>query len=545
MLRSRRFALIATIAVLGLSACGDGASTTTAGRAPAVIHLGAGGATPNASTVEGGVGDKMMAIQNITYVFDGSYPDLGSAAPSWTLPAGVQPDASAVAKIAMLLGVKGDVRQIAADQGGGWMVGPADYSDATLTVSSDGLLSWWFNPAPSKVASGGGCAMPAEGVGISGTDASGSATVGASTETTVTADIAIAPPDTVLIDPVCEAPAPPANVPDKAAAEAKARQFLADLGLDATQYELTAYADDYGANVTAWLQLGGHRSPVQVNIGFGAEGAIVWASGSLAQPQVAADYPLVTPAEALARLNDPAGMWNGGFYGGGGGVMRGMVSDTAISRSVTVSAGSTEAAPPPSDGIVAPVTDVTIEPMPVCDPNADCVDPPIGVVEPITVQLTGVRLDVTMVWADDGTVWLLPAYTFTSADGGEYTVIAVDDQYIAQPEPTPVDTTTPGDTTAPGDITIPVDTTTPGDITTPVDTTPVTELPAPIEITAAETTLVGLSVDQAAKVAGENGWGFRVSTLDGEPQIMTDDYSPTRVNVAVTAGTVTAVDSIG
>lgn len=535
MLRSRRFALIATIAVLGLSACGDAASTTTAGRSPAVIHLGAGGTT-NAASVEGGAEDKMMAIQNITYVFDGSYPDLGSAAPSWTLPAGAQPDAGAVAKIAALLGVKGEVRQLSADQGGGWMVGPGDYSDATLTVSADGLLSWWFNPAPSLQTSGG-CAMPVDDVS-GGTDASGSAVAGsAATETTVTADIAVAPPDSIAVDPICEAPAPPANVPDKAAAEAKAKAFLADLGLDATQFELTSYADDYGANVTAWLLLGGHRSPVQVNIGFGAEGAIVWASGSLSVPQAAADYPLVTPEEALARLNDQSGQWYGGYYGGG--MLRGTAADTAVSRSVTVSGGATEAAPPASDGVVAPATDVTIEPMPdICDPNADCVDPPIGNIEPITVHLTGVRLDVTMVWADDGTVWLLPAYTFTSADGGEYTVIAVDDQYIAQPEPTPVDTTVPGDTT------VPVDTTTPGsvpDTTTPVvvDTTLVTD-PG-----SAEQELVGLSVDEATKVAAEHGWTVRVVVLDGEPQIVTDDYSPDRINVGVADGVVTSIESRG
>jgi hypothetical protein len=36
-----------------------------------------------------------------------------------------------------------------------------------------------------------------------------------------------------------------------------------------------------------------------------------------------------------------------------------------------------------------------------------------------------------------------------------------------------------------------------------------------------------------------------VSTLDGEGQMLTEDYSETRMNVAVEAGVVTAVEFIG
>ena len=44
-----------------------------------------------------------------------------------------------------------------------------------------------------------------------------------------------------------------------------------------------------------------------------------------------------------------------------------------------------------------------------------------------------------MIWDADNTIWLLPAYTFGTADGGLYTVIAVDDAFIQQADP---DTTT-------------------------------------------------------------------------------------------------------
>ena len=75
---------------------------------------------------------------NITYVYDGTYPDLGSAGPAFQLSAGSTVDAATVAKLAALLGVQGDVRTLPADQGGGWQVGPADYSGANLTVAADG-----------------------------------------------------------------------------------------------------------------------------------------------------------------------------------------------------------------------------------------------------------------------------------------------------------------------------------------------------------------------------------------------------------------------
>ena len=51
--------------------------------------------------------------------------------------------------------------------------------------------------------------------------------------------------------------------------------------------------------------------------------------------------------------------------------------------------------------------------------------------------------------------------------------------------------------------------------------------------------------DEAAKVAEGNGWGFRVVRVDGVDQAVTADYVPTRVNVEVTAGVVTAIVSIG
>jgi hypothetical protein len=83
-----------------------------------------------------------------------------------------------------------------------------------------------------------------------------------------------------------------------------------------------------------------------------------------------------------------------------------------------------------------------------------------------------------MMWADDGTIWLLPGYTFQSTDGGFYSVLAVPDEFVqqAQPDVLPPDTivvdTTVYETLPPDTVpvdTVPVDAVEP----TPVDTQPV------------------------------------------------------------------------
>ena len=73
----------------------------------------------------------------------------------------------------------------------------------------------------------------------------------------------------------------------------------------------------------------------------------------------------------------------------------------------------------------------------------------------------------------------------------------------------------------------------------------VVALPPVLSAWAAAAALVGLTLDEATKVAEGNGWTVRVSKLDGEDQMLTEDYSATRVDVVVEAGSVTAVDFIG
>lgn len=443
MLRSRRLALVAVAAVLGLSAAACGDARTSGGTlvAPPVIHVASGGSGPNATPEASTVDRMMMPYGDISYVFDGTLPDLGASAAAWRFPAGATPDATRVIAIAKVLGVEGQLRELPADQGGGWLVGPADYSGPTLQVGADGMLNWWFNQGATVASTGVACAEPASGGGTAPD---------------------VAPPDTATSStdvPSCTTPEPPANVPDEATARQLATDLLGKLGYDASAFELEAYADEWGANVTAYQLLGGVRSPISVSLGFGADGAVTWASGVLASPQPVGEYPLVTTQTGLDRLNDDSGKWQ---YFGGPGIMAraGVAADTAIA------AGEPSPAAP--------------EPMPVDTLPID------GPMEPIVVHFTGARLGLTMLWDTDGTVWMLPAFLFATQDGGEYAVVAVDAQFLDLPTPD----------------TVPVDTT--PSATIPVDTRPV--VTEPVAVPPIDTVVVSVEpMPPATGVAVSNG----------------------------------------
>lgn len=170
---------------------------------------------------------------------------------------------------------------------------------------------------------------------------------------------------------------------------------------------------------------------------------------------------------------------------------------------------------------------VCVGPIPI-EPGTDSIDVPpmegcdVGVGEPLDVVLTGVEEDLTLVWAADGTIWLLPAYTFTSDDGGRYSVVAITDDLLVH-----------GSATAGDDA----GTSEPG--TDDGGTT----MPEAITQEQADT-LVGTSEAEATAEATANGWGVRVVERDGRSLPATMDYRIDRVNLTVVDDVVTAV-SVG
>lgn len=548
--RSRRVALIGAIVVLGLSACGSadtaGSGTPSTLPSPAVIQIAGsgsvGGTAPMAA--DAATESSKMMPMSFSYSWSGETPDLTSPAASWFFAPDVAPTAEQAQQLAAAFGITGDVVALAEDMGGGWTVGPTDGSAPSITIARDAMQSWWFSPAWM-------------------TDSRG-----------IVADCAVAVASEPGSDPAsepittemaaCEEPEPPEGVPAAGEAEAMARDLLAKLGGDPANYELETYADEWGAGVTAFLLLDGVRTNLSFNVGYGEMGAITWAGGFLAAPQRGADYPRIGVEAAIQRLNDQASAWMTGYgpavRDAGLAIESAPVAVGGSSGAGTVGVSTEEPAVPEpavTEPAVAPdgVTDseaVPTDPAPV--ETLDCSDPAVsceptqpidpGVIEQTVIELTTVTSSLEQVWAVDGTVWLLPGYSFGGADGMLANVIAVEDQFLEQtepqvlPEPMPVETALPPVTTFPSDAATepsPACAGLPTEITEPGLSTQVGDI------------IVGMCVEDArAFIEGYTpGASLRVVREDGVELPVTADFQETRVNVAIDAGVISAVLSLG
>ncbi len=517
MIRSRLLAIAAVVVVFGLSACGDPNTTAPLADQPKVIELASGQWAPaGATSAAAELDSKMPFMAPTEFVYDGELPALDGPSASWYFAPGQQPDLERIADLAASLGVVGEVRSMPEDQGGGWAVGPEDYSAAVLTVGLDGMLSWWLSAAPG-VSVGYACAErgiavdPATGGGVDGS--SGTAVDAPPPADTPPGDDVVAPD---VVAPECPQPQPPAGVPTKDEALAKAKVLIASWGYAVDSYQFDdAYADEWSASVNASLTLDGMKAPIMLSVGFGENGAVTYASGYLAEPQRGADYPTIGTAAGLERLKTQQDQYLG-------------FGDVAVMKATD------EVAPQPALGAPAIAPDIA-----PCQPGpaVDCA--PIDI-EPVTVTLNSVTADLTMVWAADNTIWLLPAYTFGSADGGLYTVMAVDDSFIQQPDPE-VPTTEP--LVVPEPAPLPV----PGGPDTPTCTRfeePTSITTPGLDIAWAER-WIGLCLSYAESEASVLGWSVRVVREDGVDLAVTADFSDTRFNVAVKGQIITEVLSIG
>ena len=487
----RRIAALAVLSLTALAACGGDdepaasgdsvaapatspAATPTTGaadepglRAPTPIEYTSGAAGGPDGSAESMSADSRVATDMLiapTYVAEfvvaDDLPPLPTDNTGYVYPAGTPTTPEQAAELAALFGVAGEPVRVDEWVPGGWQVGPTDGTAASLFLSDDGQHTWNFSPAWD----GGGVSGSVACTAVPGTDPSGTAAVCAEPATTV--------------------PAPPVGILTADAATARATELLGQLGVDTANLTFEPYADEWSASVSVSdASLGRYWG-----FGFGAEGVLQWANGTLATPDAVGPYDLIDLDAALARLDEQ--------YTG---------APMAIDV-LAVDAG--EAAT--SDMVGAP------EPM--------LPDGTLPAPEPVTVTLVDVQADRWWAFDADGSVWLLPAYRFIGDDGGWYTVPAVTDEYLVQVDPPVAE---PADTASP--------VTTAVAPTEPDGTSPTTSLDD----------LVGLSLDEFTAAAESRGWTVRVTELDGQPQPGTMDYRDDRVNIAVTGGTVTTIVNIG
>ncbi len=519
----------AVAAVLILAACGadDGDSspvgapdptdvTTADGdlRAPtpiAILNGGGGGAVATA-TADGSAaaadvpeGEMRMAQWIAEFVIGDGMPALPTNDVGYVFDTSVPVTEAQVAAIAEALGVSGDVVKIDEGDGMNWRVGPDDGSGPSVWVYEDAQQDWSYSAAWGDTVYDEPCAVSIDSDGTETSD--------------------------------CPEPTPPTGVPTADEAEQRVSELLTALGVDPADLKFDTFADDWFANVDVSDRTDDRAAVRSWHFGFGAEGVLQYASGTLAPAQAVGPYPLVDVDTAVARLAD-------GFYGGfGGGVA---IAEAGVMRDVTVAAESV-----PADSSEQPIgedTGVAEEPPadePMLDePMPDQSMPPAEPLEPVVVTLVDVQPDLWWAWDADGTVWLLPAYRFIDSDGGWHVAPAVTDEFLIQAEPTEVVDPLP----------------------VPVEEVPVEEVPAesvPAEEAPAEddpavdpavdsqsgvvdlSEFVGLPLEEFAAEAEARGFTTRVVKQDGESLAVTMDYRTDRINVVVEGSIVVAMDSVG
>jgi hypothetical protein len=150
------------------------------------------------------------------------------------------------------------------------------------------------------------------------------------------------------------------------------------------------------------------------------------------------------------------------------------------------------------------------------------------------VSIVGVEEELVTLYGADGSIYLVPGYTFIAAEDefgyvGRYTVSALPDEYMQ--------------------------------VTDAVDAVPATDVPVPdtavalpsvdpaVDPTVAPDTsvaqevadsVVGMSEAEAIKTAEAKGLTVRVGSRDGEDFALTMDYRTDRVTLTVIADKVTA-----
>jgi hypothetical protein len=297
----------------------------------------------------------------------------GSEAEAFGLdPAGVL-SAETARRVGDTLGASGEPRQ----EGGSWVVGPADGSGPTVHVYADGSGSFdfydpsrdpWSCPFPGKAEPGT--------TGEGGTDSS-----------------------EILPAPDCPTVTPDA-APAMGDAVAALRDVMDRLGVDPAGFELEAgesYEGDPWRYVTAWQVVEGQRTGLSWSASVSASG-IANLYGFLAETISLGQYPVVSEAEAVERLGDPRFGTSGGMIAQAADARAAQEDDTASSDMMPAPNPTVPPAPAPGAQISWPVTDVTIE---------------------------SARLGVAQQQMPDGAVLLLPAYELRDADGNVWPVLAV------------------------------------------------------------------------------------------------------------------------
>ena len=486
---------LTVFALFAASSCGDDPDAS----GPPILVLSAangGGwseSAPAASDMAVSDGKMMWGyLQNFTASTD--LPALDSNARSYTLSAGdVSTDSLNALKTAF--GLTEDFVAQDASQGGGYLSGNYDGKTPTLYVSSDQMHYWSFSPVWDESSiSSRPCIIDSDTTYVPTSD--------------VPAPIA----------EICAEPAAPENVPTKAEAEELFATTVRALGANVDDLVIDSYADEWGANVNGYLKIDGVRSSLTWSIGYGANGEISWASGVLVDVQDGASYPRIGTTAALERLNSQqSDMWGDPMVRGG------VAYDTGVSSDIA----ATPVPEPASSDVEAAVTT-----EPATSDVAPTLDAPAPEVQ--EVSIVGVEEELVTLYGADGSIYLVPGYTFIAAADeygyvGRYTVSALPDEYMQ--------VTDAVDAVPATDVPVPDTAVALPSVDPAVDPTVAPDMSVAQEVADS---VVGMSEAEATKTAEAKGLTVRVGSRDGEDFALTMDYRLDRVTLTVIADKVTA-----
>jgi hypothetical protein len=286
--------------------------------------------------------------------------------------------AALASELAMVFGVAG--QPVRNDYG--WSVGPLDGSGPTIYVNDDSSASWSYN---NPKAYGTPTPMPAEAV--TSTDIAGSSG-GA-------ADGSAGPAPTV------------SPAPSKKDAQAWATDIFTRLGvpLDQVDWQFDAY--EPFTTATAWLTIDGERTQLQWSVTFFGEGEIASAYGFSAGLVEIPGYAIIGVKDAITRLSQPG--WSA--------LQPAMISNGDVAIAYEDQPAAQPTFPPNPTYLGRPALSVTIT----------------------AATITKSELGLAQYWQPDGTILLLPAYLISDNDGHQWSMLAVDDAYVAFTQVAPND----------------------------------------------------------------------------------------------------------
>lgn len=361
--------LVVGVAGYGIGVTTGGATNLADGAAPPVsLQNGADAATTEQGMIpEASTGDQKMSAPDLGRQISpdggGFFPYGGGrnhfsasglstsegTAAAYGFDARAASAAGRIAALAAALGVEG-TPELAH---GSWTAGPQDGSAASLGVSLDGTLGFWYSDPRTDPWR---CTDGAE---------------------------------------TCE---PSGEIPSEQAAIDTLRSLLASMGRDPAGYEFTSetWEGAVTRSAQAWPVIDGQRIDQAWTVELSNDGMFS-ASGALAELVPLGDYPVVSEQEAFDRLSDPR-------FGA-------QMTNLPIAMREAPGDASQEWTPPTE---------------PPATPTAGtALSWPVNAVE-----IVDARLGLASHWQPDGSVLVVPAYEFTDAAGGTWSVIAVADSML-------------------------------------------------------------------------------------------------------------------